>query len=108
MNKSRVKNRSNRGIIFVFAAAVIIFLLGFFVGSKNMNEVKAKDNKAPTHKYYTEVEVEDGDTLWAIADEYMTTEYEDKEEFIDEVCQMNHITGSMIRSGNTILIPYYE
>lgn len=108
MNRSKATHRSNKGILFVITAAILVFLLGFFLGSRNINEVEAKDYTADTVKYYTSVEIEDGDTLWEIADEYMSQEFEDKEAFIDEVCEMNHITGSMIRSGSTILVPYYR
>lgn len=70
--------------------------------------MEAKDYGISRQKYYTSVDIEEGDTLWGIAEEYMTEEYEDRDAFIDEVCEMNHITGNMIRTGSTILVPYYK
>lgn len=99
--------RVNRGILVAAVAAVFIFLLGFFMGANNMNQVEARDYRE-AQKYYTSVEVEAGDTLWSIADEYMTAEYDSRDEFMNEVRQMNHITGSGIRCGSTILVPYYR
>lgn len=107
MRNRRVNRAGNRVILVAAAAAVIIFLLGFFMGANNMNQVEARDYKE-TQKYYTSVEVEAGDTLWSIADEYMTAEYGSRDEFMNEVRQMNHITGSGIRCGSTILVPYYR
>ena len=72
-----------------------------------MNKVEARDY-TKGQKYYTSIEVEAGDTLWTIADEYMTEEYASRDAFMNEVRQMNHITGSSIRSGSTILVPYYK
>lgn len=108
MNRSRVKKRSNSGIFVVAAVAVVIFLLGFFIGSKNMSEVEARDYSANTEKYYTAVEVESGDTLWSIADEYMTAEYDDRDEYMSEVREMNNLTGSVIKAGTTIMVPYFK
>lgn len=107
MRNSRVRKVSRRWIFAVAAAAVLIFLFGFFVGVNNMNEVEARDHRQ-NQKYYTSIEVEEGDTLWSISEEYMTSEYNDRNEYMNEVRQMNHITGSEIRSGSIILVPYYR
>lgn len=106
-----MKKRSNRiqigyGFFLVLLATCMLFL-GVFIGSHKLAEVEAKDNFTDREKYYTTLLVEEGDTLWDIADEYMTEEYEDKEAFIREVSAMNQLTGHIIRCGDTIIIPYY-
>lgn len=107
MRKSKTSRINHRGIFAVTVIAILIFLLGFFLGKNNMNEVEARDYRQ-SQKYYTSIEIEKGDTLWSIAEEYMTEEYESRNDYIDEVRQMNHITGSEIQYGRTILVPYYK
>ncbi|MDO4555360.1 MAG: LysM peptidoglycan-binding domain-containing protein [Lachnospiraceae bacterium] len=96
----------SRYMITIF---LILFLLGisgfiFMMSRRGTNEVKAVDN---LEKYYTSIVIEEGDTLWDIAGEYMTPGYEDREEYIKEVQKMNQMTGSTIRTGSKLLIPYY-
>lgn len=101
-------NRINFRYGFVVALlAICMLFLGVFIGSRRMAEVEAQGYYPERQKFYTSIEVEEGDTLWAIADEYMTEEYEDREAFMDEVREMNNLTGSIIRTGSTLLVPYY-
>lgn len=58
-------------------------------------------------KYFTTIEVQDGDTLWNIAQNYITDEYSDTEDYLNEVRMINHIIGDEITSGCYLTIPYY-
>ena len=104
-----MKITSRSTIIFLFLFVIGISTILFFVGRKNVNEVEAKDFPFTVQeKYFTSIEIEEGDTLWSISEEYMTPEYKSRNEFIEEVREMNHITGSMIQAGDKLLIPYYS
>ena len=58
-------------------------------------------------KYYTTIEIESGDTLWSIAQEYRTSEYRSLQAYIDEVKQINGLAGDNITEGCYLTIPYY-
>lgn len=61
-------------------------------------------------KYYTQVTVAYGETLWDLSDSYIDyEEYKDKNEYIAEVQSINHLTeeGS-VRAGQTLIVPYYS
>lgn len=61
------------------------------------------------YKYYTSVQVEDGDSLWSIAEEYSDVDsYASYTDYIDEVKQINHISGDDIHAGEYLTIPYYS
>lgn len=61
------------------------------------------------YKYYTSVQVEDGDSLWSIAKEYSDVDsYASYTDYIDEVKQINHISGDDIHAGEYLTIPYYS
>lgn len=108
MERDKAKHEHHKGIGFVIIAAALILFVWYFAGFRSISEVEAKDYTTSQQKYYTSVEVKEGDTLWGIAEEYMTEEYKDRDTYIDEVCKMNHITGHVIRTGTTILVPYYR
>lgn len=61
-------------------------------------------------KYYTHIIVQQGETLWNIADEYIDyTQYKDKNAYIKEVQSINHLTdNSDIRTGQSLVVPYYS
>lgn len=97
--------RLTQQLTFIFILIVIfcaIMGLGSFVGSNS----KASDNK--NYKYYTSVEVKKGDTLWDIASEYVTEEYSSYHEYVDEVKALNGLRSDYIRSGQSLVVPYYS
>ena len=106
MNRRVNRLRIGYGFVLVLLAVCMLFL-GVYIGSSRVAQVEAKTADWNIEKYYTSILVEEGDTLWSIADEYMTSEYEDRDSFMDEVREMNHLTGSIIHAGSTLLIPYY-
>lgn len=61
-------------------------------------------------KYYTDVTVKYGESLWNIADKYMDySHYDNKAEYIKEVCSINNLEdASEIRSGQILVVPYYS
>ena len=68
----------------------------------------SKADIASYNKYYTSIRVESGDTLWTIADEYIADFNLAKEDYIREICQLNHISEDDIHAGAYIIIPYYS
>ena len=107
MRKSKKDTKNKRNIL---AAAVIlccIILSIVLFAARSAKEVEARDYAPGREKLYTAITVEQGDTLWELADRHMSAEYHDKDTFIEEVREMNHITGSVIKAGDTLYIPYY-
>lgn len=60
------------------------------------------------YKYYKNIQVEYGDSLWSIAQDYADDHYDDIHDYIYEVKQINHMKDEMIREGQKLLIPYYS
>lgn len=61
-------------------------------------------------KYYTNVTVEAGESLWEIAGEYVDgVHYDSRESYIAEVCSINHLADeNSITAGQMLIIPYYS
>ena len=61
-------------------------------------------------KYYTQVTVAYGETLWDLSDSYIDyEEYKDKNAYIAEVRSINHLSDENgVRAGQTLIVPYYS
>lgn len=60
------------------------------------------------YKYYKNIEVEYGDSLWSIAEDYADDHYDSVHDYIYEVKRINHMKNDTIREGELLLIPYYS
>jgi LysM repeat protein len=76
---------------------------GSFISSaKSMNEHKS------VYKYYTSIQIQAGDTLWGLADDYISEEYHSMNDYISEVKQLNSLETDDIHAGEYLTIPYYS
>ena len=61
------------------------------------------------YKYYTQIEIEEGDSLWGIAGEYMEHgPYESRKEYMNEVVELNQLSSTTIIKGQHLVVPYFE
>lgn len=93
--------------LFIIAVVLIGSTISGFAGTK---DVMTEKN---CHKYYTSIAVENGDTLWQIASEYMEVEYTSLkyssiQEYINEIRSLNHLIDDKITAGEYLTIPYYS
>lgn len=110
MKINRTQN-INKRIAVVRRQRMLLCITGFFIIlfavlclSGSAGKVQAEN----THKkYYTQIQVGEGDTVWNIAARYITSEYQNTGAYIDEVAQINHISVDEITSGCYLMIPYY-
>jgi cell division protein YceG involved in septum cleavage len=108
-NSVRTASRNNYYTITIIAPLLILFAimisLVFFISGSVKTSAQPVE---PSYKYYTSIRVEKGDTLWNIANEYISDDYSDIQEYIDEVCSINHISENEIHAGEYITVPYYS
>ena len=67
--------------------------------------VNASDTKQPD-KYYTSVTIEQHDTLWSLESQY-NNGTEDRDTYINNIKQLNHMSNDTIIDGSYILLYYY-
>lgn len=103
------KNRVEKQKLVIAMFAVIFALLGMnrFGGVLSSAHGNLKEDPA-AFKYYKSIEIESGDTLWGIAEEYMTSEYASVQEYIDEIKQINHLTSDNIHDSKHLMVAYYD
>ena len=84
----------------------MIVSLIILLGSSIHALANSSDNR-PVNKYYTSITVENGDTLWNIADEYISGYDIDKNDYIAEVSALNNLSKDEIHAGQSIVVAYY-
>ena len=91
----------------IVVIGIIVISLGILLGSSISAFASARE-KARIHKYYTSIQLRQGDSLWELAGEYASTD-QSEQEFIDEVCEVNGISESnILHSGQYLVVRYYS
>ena len=90
------------GLTAVAFIAVVIILCG------TIHIFASSGDSRLYNKYYTSVRVEEGDTVWSIADRYITDSQVSKRAYVDEICRLNSLTDGNVRSGDYIVVSYYS
>lgn len=112
-HKTVLKNRW-RGTVHVKKLFVGIFSLFMILGLSafyGSGLVSAHDNVKddPVRcKYYKSIQIHSGDTLWNIAEEYITEDYESVNAYITEVKKINKLSSDQIQDSQYLTVPYYD
>ena len=98
--------KKQQAVIYTVLFVMVTVLIGCIV----FGSTKAQAAPAETsYKYYTSIQIQKGDTLWKIATDYMTDDYASVNDYITEICELNHIAANdHIHSGQYLTIPYYS
>ena len=95
-------------LLLLLATLLLMFVFAWVLSEKtNISQVKSSSVEEP-YKYYTSVQVKQGDSLWSIASSYMTAECGEVSAYIDEIKELNHLSNDAIHAGEYLLVPYYE
>lgn len=89
--------------IMLTVSVLIGLILLFFGGMKIVNA----DEAIEYEKSFISIEIEQGDTLTSIAQEYAKSEA-DYKDYIEEVKCINSIKDDTIHSGCYLLVPIYS
>ena len=101
---TKVVRRRKIALYLIAVAIIVVTVSTLLLCSMNAEAAPAETSV----RYYTSVRVQDGDTLWKIADRYFTDECGSMRAYIREICLINHISGNDIHAGQYLTIPYYH
>ena len=94
--KYRIKNRVR------FASFIVISLL--LICTVFNTALGFNDALALSEQQYIEIQVESGDTLWTIADEYMPDDM-DLRDAVYMICDANDMNANELYAGQTLNVP---
>jgi cell division protein YceG involved in septum cleavage len=93
---------------FIAIAVVLILSIMILLGTSIHAFASSRNEQKTLYKYYTSIQVEQGDTLWSIADAYIAGYPIDKSDYIEEVCELNHLQNDEIHAGAYIVVACYS
>ncbi len=90
--------------LMVVATAVCIILFS----NHSVTNASESGNNVQLTKYYKTITIEQGDTLWSIAQEYKSGDYKTTQDYVNELISMNGLHSEQITSGQKLVIAYFE
>lgn len=102
MRKRNYKVKRRFYVIVIMAAAILSMLFC------TVEIANAGTTDSVRYKYYTSIQIEEGSSLWDIAQIYMTEEYASTKEYIEEVKEINHMSSDLLYGGAYLCVPYYS
>ncbi len=89
-------------------AGILIVSLLILLGSSIRTFASSRNNE-PLHKYYTSIRIENGDSLWSLADQYTVDGVYDRDDFIKETRSLNQLSDqNELHTGDYIVVGYYS
>ncbi len=99
-------SRSHKTI--AMAVLLIALFIAFITGSVIV-KAGGSSVRDGEDKFYTNVTVEEGDTLWSIAENNIDYEhYEDIYDYMNELRRMNNMSSDKIYAGENLIVTYYS
>lgn len=106
----RQRKAEIRKHVFLLAFAVCFLFAAVFGLNRMISNAGAPQETELSFKYYKNIPVEQGDTLFSIAGTYADREhYDSVDKYVREVRLMNHLDeDDTIYAGDWLIIPYYS
>jgi cell division protein YceG involved in septum cleavage len=90
------------------ALTVVFVVMVVVMWFSSIQVFEGEEEMVVVNKYYKTICVEAGDTLWDIAGEYVEGTDVSRQEYIEEVCELNGLNPDEIQAGEHIVVAYYE
>lgn len=106
-SKKKERVKANLAAKFLSALLIIVLISVFALILGKENTTQAGES-IKYNKYFKSIEINSGDTLWSIAKENIPQNSSiDIRDYINEVSQINSLSGGEITSGMNLVVPYY-
>lgn len=107
VTKRKLRNLKRK--LVVLTMITLFTLIGCMHFGKLSSDAHGNLEEDPvSFKYYKSIEIQDGDTLWGIAEKYMDDEYDSVQDYIAELKEINQLVTDDIQSANYLTVVYYD
>ena len=103
-NIRRRRRQAAKRNMFILLCTVLMIVIGSIIFGSTFSDAK---NDLSSEKLYKSIEIEKGDSLWAIAKEYREPGCS-VQEYIDEIISLNNLSSDKIHEGQHLIVSYYK
>ena len=104
--KTRRTIRHGLSNLITILLIVFAFCSGFF-GHTLLNARAEEKQQPQLHRYYTSIQIRQGDSLWNLAEQYRPGSGYSSQEYIDELKRMNGLKSEELHSGEYLTVVYF-
>jgi cell division protein YceG involved in septum cleavage len=107
-NRRRQRAAAKRRIVFLLSTLLLITIGTVVFGSCFSFAKDSESTANQEFKYYKSIMIESGDSLWSIAEEYKSEQYESTKDYVDELVVLNNLSSETIHAGQYLMVIYYD
>lgn len=106
--KGKSRKKENHTSKVLFTAVAVLILCAVFTTINLLNSQAEEQKSGPYYKYYTSIQIQDGDSLWNIAEKYRIHSGKSAAEYVCDLKEMNSLSGDTIHAGHYLTVYYYD
>lgn len=106
MMRKRAASRRRVKNLIIIIMLILAFCSGFF-GHTLLSAHAEEKAVRPLNRYYTSIQLRQGDNLWDIAKTYARGSEYSVSEYVEELKRMNGLKGEQIHSGEFLTVMYF-
>lgn len=110
--QTKIKRRRAKELLirrcFITIVSLACIVISIFACKRFVKADECGEVSQSVYTYYKSIELEPGDTLWSIAEEYMPESYGSVQEYIDELKDINGLDGDDIYAERYLTVAYCD
>lgn len=107
MSKLQTVNRIS-SIRILAATVMLATAFIFMIGGSIIVKAGSVNTEDTSSVYYKSITVEEGESLWSIAQDYTSGTDAEIYDYITDVKDLNGLTSDELTSGQNIIVLYYQ
>lgn len=104
----REERQLHRLIIICVVTVFVIFTTCALFGNLLTSAHDSRESEPVNFKYYKSVVIQPGDTLWNIAETYITEDYNSVPAYVKALKELNSLSSDEIQAGHHLMIAYND
>lgn len=99
------KQQLKKQLILFIVTVMILFVSCAFFGNI-LTSAQDKSDKYTSNDCYKSIAIQYGDTLWSIAEQYMSDDYSSVQDYVKHLKKINDLKSDELEAGKYLIVTY--